>query len=147
MLEFIQELTTFKTKIPIYHPDGTILAVAKASQLYPTEEGKKAGVTMRHLPNGTVCEMNGKTLFEILRQGAAALKMTAELYTHDGFFLKWSEQLMGGFIKIHGKELILGSCHMIGCSINAHVGIQIGNTTKPMGTGIFIASPSEKSSQ
>lgn len=108
MLEVVQEVTTlnlsrYTTKLPIYHNDGTKLAVAKGSQLYRTADGEKAGVEMRHPPGMTVCEMNGRPIFEMRRTGSAAVSMTAELYTNDGVFLKWSdasvsEMLFGSFI-------------------------------------------------
>lgn len=49
----------FTTSIPIYHSDGTYLAKAKGTQLYLTDEGKKAGVTLRHEDKITVCLING----------------------------------------------------------------------------------------
>ena len=76
MLELVKEVQAgYTIKMPIYHSDGTKLAVAKASQLYRTKEGEKAGIEMRHLPDGTVCEWNGKPIFEIRRKGAAALSV------------------------------------------------------------------------
>ena len=64
---------SFTTSIPIYHNDGTYLAKAKGTQLYLTEEGRKAGVT----------------LFELRRQSAAALKAEAELYVPDGKLISY----------------------------------------------------------
>ena len=64
----------FTTEIPVYHSDGTYLAKVVGSQIYRTADGEKAGVTLRHPGHATVCEMNGKTLFELVREDAAALK-------------------------------------------------------------------------
>jgi hypothetical protein len=150
MMEFIKEVTTahtdnFTSKIPIFHSDGTRLAVAKGNQLYPTAEGKRAGVAMRHLSDGTVCEINGKPAFEIRRKGAAALKMTAELYTFDGAFLKWSEESLSGLLSLEaGKPLRIGTSTIQNCCLQAEVGIQIGRAASPLPTAIgvdFISIP------
>ena len=105
---------TYTPEISIYHPDGTYLAKAKGSQLYLTEPGKKVGLTLRHLPGMTVCELDGRTLFELRRQKAAAFKATAELYTSDGAFLQVSDHDIAGYVidqmshdhlQIHGLHL------------------------------------------
>lgn len=70
----------FATRYSIYHSDGTYLAKVVGSQLYATDAGQKAGVTLRHPDKVTVCELNGQTLFEIRRLEAAALRTEAELY-------------------------------------------------------------------
>lgn len=88
------EKAGFTTQIPIYHPDGTYIAKAVGSRLVTTENGEKAGLSLRHLKERTICELNGKTLFEIQREGAAALKASAELYTPDGAFVKCPLDLM-----------------------------------------------------
>jgi hypothetical protein len=146
MLEFIKELTVYRSKIPIYHSDGTKLADVKGSEIYPTEDGKKAGITMRHPAGATVCEMNGKPLFEIQKQGANALKMVAELFTFDGFFLKWSAQQIEGLIHASGGDLKIGGSSFSGCSFQGPVGIQIGDSTKPLPAclGLSITSEMDK---
>ena len=143
MLEIIHEMTTFNvdtftTKIPIFHPDGTQLAVVKGNRIFPTEEGENAGVTLRSLSDGTVCEINRKPAFEIRRKGAAALKMTAELHTFDGAFLKWAEEELSGLLMVGDDSLKLGNSVMSHCSLQGEVGIQIGTTTKPLPTCIAI---------
>ena len=82
----------FTTEIPIYHSDGTYLAKVVGSQIYATDDGKKAGVTLRHPGHATICELAGQTLFEIVREGAAALKAHAELYTPTGCFIKSADE-------------------------------------------------------
>lgn len=79
--------TSYTLQFSIYHPDGTYLAKVKGTQLYPTEEGRKAGLTFRHPDKMTVCELGDETLFEVRREHAAALKLTAELYTPQGVFV------------------------------------------------------------
>jgi hypothetical protein len=144
MLEFVKEVSTrnteaFTTRVPIFHPDGTKLAVVKGANIYPTEEGKKAGVRMRHPPGATVCELNGKPVFEIRRKGAAAISMTAELHTFDGAFLKWSEVSLSGLLTVEaGGSLRIGGLTIQGSTLQAPVGIQLGKPTKRLGTAIFL---------
>jgi hypothetical protein len=83
-----EEQAGYTTQISIYHRDGTYLAKVKGSQLYSTKAGEKAGVTLRHPGLLTVCEMGGQTLFELRRDQAAALRLSAELYTPTGIFIK-----------------------------------------------------------
>jgi len=177
VLEIVKEVTThktdtFTTKIPIFHPDGTKLAVVKGRQIYLTEDGKKAGVELRNLPDGTVCEINRRAAFEMRRNGAAALKMSAELHTFDGAFLRWTETEISGLlsfkpgglalgtslitgcgfqegVEIRASEpggLILGGCSFVNCEFQGEVGIQIGNPTiPPLGAcvGLDFVKPDE----
>src|SRR5690242_20668530 len=64
----------FTTRIAVYHNDGTKIAVVKGSQVYLTDEGRKASVTPRYEAGLTVCELEGKPIFELRRTSAAALK-------------------------------------------------------------------------
>ncbi|MGD0654875.1 MAG: hypothetical protein ABSA16_11060 [Thermoguttaceae bacterium] len=166
MLELIKEVTTlntesYTTKIPIYNKDGVQLADAKGSQLYPTEAGKKVGVAMLHFPGLTVCELKGQPIFEIRRKEAAAVSVTAELFTYDGSFMKWSDDSVSGLLfndpstpfqamqagpggkglRIGypgGGTVIMGS----GSGIKADIGILFGTTTKPHGgVGIQLGVP------
>lgn len=150
----------YTTKIPIFAEDGTELAVAKGAQLYPTVAGVKAGIVMRHEPNLTVCEMGGgRPIFEMRRKGAAAISTTAELYTNDGAFLRWTDDavsdflfrkgtidqvitpLVGGGLRVQapgGGTVIMAG----GARISADVGILIGNATKRVGgVGIHLRVP------
>lgn len=125
------EDASFTTEISIFHNDGTYLAKAKGTQLYATEAGKKAGVTLRHPDLMTVCEINGNTLFEITRQGAAALKGIAELYTPDGSFIKVNDQGLGGYVldQQNNSHLNINGMMMSGCRIErCAVGIMISSS-------------------
>jgi hypothetical protein len=114
----------FTTEIPIYHSDGTYLAKVVGSQLYATDDGKKAGVTLRHPGHATVCELDGKPLFELIREGAAALKTRAELYTPDGSFIKCADEDLAGYvIGPHQDHLKIRGLTMIG---NTFRGMRIG---------------------
>ena len=72
----------------IYHSDGKYLAKLEGARLFPTPEGKKAGLTVSYPKDMTVCKMNGKTIIELKRTGAAAVATEAELFTPQGAFLK-----------------------------------------------------------
>jgi hypothetical protein len=151
MLEVVTEITTlnlrgYTTKIPIFHSDGTKLAVAVGSRLVATADGEKAGVTMRHPPDLTVCELNGKPIFELRRKGAAAVSTTAELYTNDGSFLKWSEESVSGLLfndpskpfPIHSDAngLVIEGISFCGNTFEGDIGILLGRTTKAAGIAL-----------
>ena len=121
---------SFTTEINIYHNDGTFLAKAKGTQLYLTDDGKKAGVTLRNPNLMTVCELNGATLFELTRTEAAALKGTAELFTPDGSFVKVNDAGLGGYIldqrndaHLNINGMMMSGSHFEDCP----VGIQIAS--------------------
>lgn len=89
IIELVPEHSAgFTTQITIYDEDGTYITKVKGSQLYLTEEAEKAGLTLRHPGLVTVLERGKKTLFELRREHAAALKMSAELYAPNGAFVK-----------------------------------------------------------
>ena len=128
LLEIVQEVNAgFTTKIPIFHEDGTKLATAKGTQLYLTADGEKAGLQLHHPSNRTICEISGRTPFEIERHGAAALKMSAELHTDDGSFVKWSDQEISSLLfGDPDQPLMIGGMMMRNCVIQGcRVGIQI----------------------
>lgn len=123
----------FTTSIPIYHSDGTYLAKAKGTQLYRTDEGKKAGVTLRNEDKITVCLINGKEAFEIRRQSAAALKAEAELYVPDGKLISYrgpSPQLFN----TDNNQLTIGGLVMTGSTISGcKIGILLDETSIAIG--------------
>ena len=121
----------FTTEIPIYHPDGTYLAKVNGTRVYPTEDGKKAGILMRSLPDITVCEMDGKTLFEIYHQKGDAFKTNAELYTPDGYFIKSTDAPTPKMINANGEALKIGGLIM---SNNTFSGCRIGVWIKSNGS-------------
>lgn len=113
----------FTTEIPIFHSDGTYLAKVKGTRVYPTEDGEKVGIEMRHPEGMTVCEMNGSTIFEIQHQKGNAFKTQAELYTPTGYFVKSTDNPTPRIIDSNGNELKIGGVHMNGCSFS---GCRIG---------------------
>jgi hypothetical protein len=125
-----QELS-FTTEIPIFHADGTYLAKVKGTRVYPTKAGESAGIGMRHPKGMTVCEMNGKTLFEIAHQSGNAFRTQAELYTPTGYFVKSTDAPTPQVIDNKGHALQVGGMVMSGCSIN---GFRIGIWLKSDGS-------------
>jgi hypothetical protein len=118
----------------------------KGSPLYATEEGKKASLKMRHHPNVTACELDGKTLFELRREGAAALRGVAELYAPEGVFIRTIEDGIGivssvssGVISERGKFAILG-CEIVDKPVGIHF-------TKVGGIGFGTKGPPNPSMQ
>jgi hypothetical protein len=83
-----QALTEYRTKIPIYHSDGTKLATAINSRIY-LEKDIKDDIKIEKHPYVWVCKRNGREIFEI-RQAKDLYKLYAELYTNDGYFIKYS---------------------------------------------------------
>lgn len=119
----------FTTQFSIFHKDGTYLAKVKGSRLFLTDDGRKADLRLRY-PNGmTVCELDRKTLFEVRRKGAAALKAEAELFTPDGSFLKASDAgLMGQIVRAGNEALQIGGVTITRCSFaDCSVGIRVSS--------------------
>ncbi len=113
----------FTSEIPIFHADGTYLAKVRGTRVFPTEEGKKAGIVMRSLPNLTACELDGKTLFEIAHQSGDAFKVQAELYTPTGYFIKSTDADLPSLLKADGTALSVEGIRMTNCSFS---GVRIG---------------------
>jgi hypothetical protein len=90
------ENASYGVEFRIYNKDGVYLAKIRGNQIYRTEAGEKSNLFLRHPGDKTVCELDGKTLFELKREGAAALKGTAELFTPDGRFIKITNDYMIG---------------------------------------------------
>ena len=121
----------FTTEIPIYHSDGTYLAKVRGTRVFATTEGEKAGIAMRSLSDMTVCEMNGKTIFEIFHQKDDAFRTEAELYTPSGYFVKSSDSHMLSVMKADGGILQIGGIQM---SNNTYSGCRIGIWLKSDGS-------------
>ncbi len=121
----------FTTEIPIYHPDGTYLAKVNGTRIYPTEDGKKAGLVMEHPAHMTVCKMGNKTLFEIYHEAGDAFRTHAELYTPNGFFVKTSDVPIPEVISKTGEALQIGGIVMSQCTFK---GCRIGIWLKSDGS-------------
>jgi hypothetical protein len=109
-----EESLGYTTEIPIYHPDGTYLAKVRGTRVYATDPGKKAGIVIRQLPQLWVCEVDGRTAFEIQQQPGDAFRTKAELYTPTGYFVRVSDAPIPGLIDASGHALHVGGVMMRG---------------------------------
>ena len=85
------QLGKLTMNVPIFHSDGTKLAVIKGSRVYATEEGKKNKIEIENLQNKTICTLDGRTIFEAERR-EGSLFILGELHTDDGYFIKVDSQ-------------------------------------------------------
>lgn len=112
----------YTTEVPIYHADGTYLAKVRGVRVFPTEAGKKAGLVLRNPKGMTVCELNGRTAFEVHHQSGDAFRMHAELHTPNGFFVKAADAAPA-LLNAKGNVLQVGGFTMSRCRFE---GISIG---------------------
>lgn len=119
----------FTTEIPIYHSDGTYLAKATGNRLYPTENGKKAGITIDKQQGVWVCKMGTQILFEISMLTGESFKLQAELFTPDGHFIKCQDN-KGLDLFDNTKALTIGSLTLQG---NTFQNLSVGVWTKNNG--------------
>ncbi len=119
LIEVVQEQSLeYTTQIPIYHQDGTYLAKVTGNRMYPTEDGKKAGLKIEKYHGLWVCKMENRTLFEIEQGTGDFFKASAELYTPDGYFVKCTDAGTPSLIDIHGNALKLGGLVLSGNTFN-----------------------------
>ena len=123
LLEVINEQGIgFTTQIPIFHSDGTYLAKVKGNRVFPTEEGKKANITVKDLEGNYICSLDNKVLFELTHGVGDAFKADAELYAPDGYFIKCSDVPKPELVNVNGKAIQVGGMIMsgnmiMGCSV------------------------------
>lgn len=106
----------FTSEIPIYHSDGTYLAKVRGTRVYATEDGKTAGVKVRQYQGLWVCEVDGRTAFEIRQQSGDAFRTDAELYTPNGCFVSVADSPMPSVVNASGSALKVGGITMTGCT-------------------------------
>ena len=121
----------FTTEIPIFHADGTYLAKVNGTRVFPTDAGKSAGIVMRSLPDVTVCELAGRTLFEVFHEKGDAFRIQAELATPTGYFVKVSDNPAPTLVRSDGQSLRIGGMVMSG---NVFQGCRIGIWLKSDGS-------------
>jgi len=121
----------YTTEIPIYHADGTYLAKVNGTRIFATEAGKTAGLEMRYPKNMTVCEMNGRTVFEIFHEAGDAFRTHAELHTPTGCFVKSHDAPLPDVIAATGEALQVRGIRM---SNNLFSGCRIGIWLKSDGS-------------
>ncbi|MEJ5903771.1 hypothetical protein V7V80_03650 [Pseudomonas kermanshahensis] len=116
----------FTTQIPIYHQDGTYLTKVVGSRIHKTELSDKAGVVLEHHDKVTVCKLNGQVLFEIRREEAAALRTAAELYTPNGYFVRYTTATPG-ILNQDGGAIKVGGITIGGMTIEGYkIGVWLG---------------------
>jgi len=127
LIEIINEAgIEYTTKIPIFHSDGTHIADAKGNRIYKTPEGKNIGIEIIQEPRLWICELENKPIFEIRQKAPDFFKTTAELFTNDGYFIKYSDNPSPILIAANGEYLKIGGITMSGNVFNGgRVGIHI----------------------
>jgi len=119
-----EESLGFTTEVPVFHSDGTYLAKVRGTRVYPTGDGVKAGINMRYPAGMTVCELDGRTLFEVYHETGDAFRMHAELHTPTGYLIKCTDSPVPELITAGGDALRAGGIQMSGCSFeNLRIGI------------------------
>ncbi|MBC7834029.1 MAG: hypothetical protein H7Y88_02885 [Phycisphaerales bacterium] len=74
--------------LDIFSSSGDRLAKVKGSRLFLTKDGEKADLKLKKPDRLTTCTLGDTTLFELRRDGPAALSIQAELYTPTGVFIQ-----------------------------------------------------------
>jgi hypothetical protein len=116
----------YTTEVPVYHSDGTYLAKVRGTRIYPTPDGEKSGLVMRLLAHETICELNGRTVFEIQHKTGDSFRTNAELYTPDGRFLSCVGAAAVGLADNAGKPIeIFGSLVMGNLFSNCPIGVHV----------------------
>jgi hypothetical protein len=132
----------YTTKFHIFHSDGTDLAVVKGAQIYQTAAGKLAKIRVRYENYLTVCELEGRPLFELRRQSAAALSGWAELYAPEGVLIKTADADIPGFISANGNIALHSTKKggtMLGDFVCENIPIALRYTAKGVSVGIGTA--------
>ncbi len=115
LIEIINEQGLgFTTQISIFHSDGTYLAKVKGNRVFPTEEGKKANITIRDIEGKYICSLDNKVLFELTHGVGDAFKADAELYAPDGYFIKCSDAPKPELLDVSGNAIQAGGVTMMG---------------------------------
>ena len=127
MLEVGQfEPAGYGVRFPVYDADGRKLAVVSGNQIHLTEDGRNSNIVRKCDPNLTVCEVDGKPILELRREGAAALRGWAELYAPEGVLIKAHHTGVTGLLRDGGKALVAGGMVIQGCEFsNIKVGIHL----------------------
>ena len=116
--------TGFTTRIPIYHSDGTHLAMVTGNRVYSTEAGKKANVEIRDLYGKFICSLDNKVIFELTHGVGDAFTASAELYAPDGCFVKCTDAPGLELFDLSGGAIQVGGIKMTDCTVqNRAIGI------------------------
>ncbi|HRE06536.1 MAG TPA: hypothetical protein PKX00_13055 [Opitutaceae bacterium] len=106
IIEVVKERELLRTtQFQIYSSDGLPVAKIVGPRIFRTKVGEKCGLTLRHPGHVTVCELEGKQLFEVRRTEAAAISIQAELYASGGQFIKASGSVPLGLFSPVGAQI------------------------------------------
>ena len=109
MIEIIKEAGFgYTTQIPIFDAEGTYLATAKGSSLITTEEPAIGDLTLDHTGDITTCTLDGKMLFEITRSDGDEFLIKADLFTPEGYSIKYISDETPELFDKQGSEVRLG---------------------------------------
>ena len=135
LIEIVKtEQAGFTTRFRVYHEDGTFLAKVVGGRIFASDAGEKVGLALRHPKDKTVCELGGRTVFELNRTGPAAFSAQAELATPDGAFIKCRSDEMVQMLRsnqpLQIRGMIFTDNHFqdlrIGIHLQADGGLNIG---------------------
>jgi hypothetical protein len=117
----------YTTKLRVFHNDGTHIADVNGSQVYSTSAGVKAAVSCRTEDGGllTVCEVEGKPIFELRRRNPGQLKGWAEIHAPEGVLIKVTDAetaaLLGDGTALQVGGLAIRDGRFDGHEIGIHV--------------------------
>ena len=98
----------YTMQIPIFDAEGTYLATAKGSNLITTDESDIKDLKLNHDQDSTTCTLDGKTLFTITRSDDDAFTIKAELFTPEGYCVKYISDETPELFDKQGYEVRLG---------------------------------------
>jgi hypothetical protein len=134
IIETIKEGSVQRTaRFSIYNADGVYIAKIVGPRIFLTAEGQKSELVLVYPEKMTVCRLGKQTLFEIRRPEAAAIALTAELFTPTGCFVKSQQPdkaaaLLSKASKILGTSIVGNTFHgvRVGICFMSSGGIAIG---------------------
>lgn len=95
-------------QIVIFDSEGNYLATAKGSHLIRNEESTMVDLKLDQADDTTICTLDGKTLFKIIKTGSDAFKIKAELFTPEGYCVKYISDETPELFDKQGYEVRLG---------------------------------------
>ena len=108
-------------------------------------KGKKANIVTRHEPNLIVCEVEGKPILELRKNGACAVCGWAELYAPEGVLIRALDSGVSGFLR-GGDAMIVSGVQMQNILFKDHqIGIHITRQGIGLGVGPGVMSPLDPS--
>ena len=109
MIEIIKEPGYgYTTQIPIFDAEGTYLATAKGGNLITADESEIGDLKLDHDKDVTTCTLDGKMLFEIARSDGDSFDIKAELFTPEGYRIKYISDETPELFDKQGNEVRLG---------------------------------------